>query len=154
MATVMTCVGLVLIGGCAERIEPLPICDVRKQGALSEQSGPMIVSAVPGAITDMPLNAVNVTDTRIIQKVMVQATNAKRLDNGSVQVWTRLVNCTDFPLQVEGRTHFFDEAQAPAEPVSAWQRVMLSARTFNVYSEISTGTDRVKSYMVEIREGK
>ena len=146
---------LSLVVGCAQqRIEPLPICDITKQSVRSQVSGPIIVSAFPGAISDMPLNAVNISDTRIIHKVLVQATNAKRLETGGIQVWTRLVNCTDFPLQVEGRTHFLDEKQTEVEPVSAWQRVMLPARTFNIYSEKSTATKEAASYLIEIREGK
>ena len=58
---------LSFVVSCADPgIEPLPICDVTKQSVRSEVSGPIIVSAVPGAISDMPLNAVNIADTRII----------------------------------------------------------------------------------------
>jgi hypothetical protein len=71
-----------------------------------------------------------------------------------VEVWARLVNCTDFPLQVEGRTHFLDQGQAPAEDVSAWNRVMLAPRAYGVYQERSIGAAGVSYYFVELREGK
>jgi hypothetical protein len=71
-----------------------------------------------------------------------------------VQVATRLVNCTDFPLQVEGRSHFFDEKNMEVEKPSAWNRVYLPARAIGTYSESSTDIRRVAAYLVELREGR
>jgi hypothetical protein len=68
-------------------------------------------------------------------------------------VMARLVNCTDVPLQVEGRTNFLDQAQIPTEPVSAWQRVHLPARALGMYQESSTDVHSVQSYLIELREG-
>ena len=136
-------------------IEPRPACDFN---ALMAQRGtpsqPVMVPQVPSTITETPLNAVNITDVSITNKVMVQSTNARRTPTGTVEVWTRLLNCTDFPLQVEGRTHFLDAAQAPAEGVSAWNRVILPARSFGVYHELSTSATRVTYYYVEVRDAR
>jgi hypothetical protein len=137
-------------------VEPRPQCDfnalVAQRGAPPTQ--PVLAPQVPGTMSEMPLNAVNITDVAITNKVMVQATTARRTPTGTVEVWARLVNCTDFTLQVEGRAHFLDEAQAPAEDVSAWNRVVLSARSFGVYRELSTNAARVRYYYVELREAK
>ena len=145
---------------CAEHVVPLtiqpgPACDFN---ALMAQRGaavqPALAPQTPSTITEMPLNAVNITDGAITNKIMVQTTNARRTPTGTVEVWARLVNCTDYPLQVEGRTHFLDAGQAPAEDVSAWHRVMLPARSFGVYRELSTNATRVSYYYVELREGR
>src|SRR5437773_4623160 len=136
-------------------IEPRPRCDfnalVAQRPAASQ---PAMVSSVPASMTEMPLNSVNLTDWTITNKVMVQSTNARRTPTGTVEVWARLVNCTDYPLQVEGRTHFLDDGRSPIEDASAWNRVFLPARSFAVYTEHSTNTARVKYYFVELREGR
>lgn len=136
-------------------VQPGPACDfnalVAQRGAPAQ---PVLAPQTPSTITEMPLNAVTITDVAITNKVMVQTTNARRSPTGTVEVWARLVNCTDYPLQVEGRTHFLDSAQAPAEDVSAWHRVMLPARSFGVYRELSTSATRVAYYYVELREGR
>jgi len=136
-------------------IEPRPRCDfnalVAQRPAASQ---PAMVPSVPASMTEMPLNSVNLTDWTITNKVMVQSTNARRTPTGTVEVWARLVNCTDYPLQVEGRTHFLDESQAPVEDVTAWHRVMLSPRSLGVYTEQSTNADDVRYYYMEVREGK
>jgi hypothetical protein len=146
----------VTLAACTGRVDPGPQCDFvayKQQLRAAEQQGPVMVPQTPGSITDIPLNAVNVTDPRISNKVMVQSTNARRLEDGQVQAYTRFVNCTDFALQVEGRTHFLTETQAEAEPPTAWQRVYLPPHTIGTYQETSTRTDGVDTYHIELREG-
>ncbi len=105
-------------------------------------------------MTDVPLNAVSMTDPAITNKVLVQTTGARRTEADTVEVMSRLVNCTDFPLQVEGRTHFLTAQQAPTESVSAWRRVFLPARAMGVYTELSASTTQVSSFIIEVREGR
>lgn len=132
-----------------------PFCDFnavereRQKGV----DGPALLPMVAGSMSVMPLNSVNVTDFRITSKVMVQEVTSRRTETGTAQVWTRMVNCTDFPLQVEGRTHFLDQGKAPVEQPSAWQRVYLSAKTIGTYSEKSTSTEDAAFYYIELREG-
>lgn len=144
--------------GCqtvAARIEPTPICNFNAlMAAPPGAPAPAQVPAAPAALTEMPLNSVNITDIAITNKIMVQSASARRTPTGTIEVWTRVVNCTDFPLQIEGRTHFLDEGQAPVEEVSAWGRVFLSPRSYGVYKESSTDIARVRFYYVEIREGR
>jgi hypothetical protein len=148
----------VLMVAACTGYEPYPVCDFRALDRAGTNqpspSGPALVSPVPGALQPMPLNTVNVTDHNILRKVMVQSVAARRTETRTVQVSAQLVNCTDYPLQVEGRTHFFDTAQVETEPASAWQRVMLSPRTVATYSERSVGADQAASYLVELREGR
>jgi len=148
---------LLVLTGCttAAIIEPRPICDFNVVAA--QRGAGSIPSEVPptlSGMTEMPLNSVSITDFAITNKIVVESTTARRNPSGSVEVWARLVNCTDFPLQIEGRTHFLDESRAPAEEGSAWHRVFLPPRSFTVYTETSTSTARVKYYFVEIREGR
>jgi hypothetical protein len=144
--------------GCqtATIIEPQPICNFSAMTAPPPGAAPTPaeVPAAPAPPLTMPLNAVNVTDFRLTNKIMVESTNARRHPTGTVEVWTRLVNCTDFPLQVEGRTHFLDEVRSPVEDVSAWHRIFLPARSYGVYNESSANVNRVRFYYVELREGQ
>lgn len=110
-----------------------------------------LVPAVPGTMTPIPLNSVSMTDPEITNTVLVQYTGAQRSPTGTVEVTTRMVNCTDYPMIVEGRTHFFDAGQRPVEPVSAWQRVHLPPRALGTYIESSTDAQRVQTYLTELR---
>ena len=93
-------------------------------------------------------------DGRKRGKIAVEKTDARRTETGTVEAWAILRNRTDHPLQIEGRTQFFDESQAPLEGPSAWQRVQLPPNSVATYRENSTNTDRVKHYYIEIREGR
>ena len=144
-----------LIAGC-QAVPPSIQCDFRTMQPQAVPTGPVLVSPIPGSITPIMigLNGVNITDGTISNKVMVQATNAKRLETGNVEVFARIVNCTDYPLQVEARTHFLDARQVDAEPMTAWNRIYLSARSIGSYSDRSTAGTAVESYLIELREGR
>ncbi len=156
-ATLGLALGLV---GCQPKvqvatIQPEPICNFNVQVA-QRQAAPAPAEVPPqaAALTPMPVNAVNITDYRITNKIMVESTNARRNPTGTVEVFARLVNCTDYPLQIEGRTHFLDEGRAPAEDASAWNRVYLAPRSYAVYREHSISVQAVRFYYVEVREGQ
>ena len=159
--TLAATLGLALgLAGCQPKvqvatIQPEPICNFNVQVA-QRQAAPAPAEVPPqaAALTPMPVNSVNITDYRITNKIMVESTNARRNPTGTVEVFARLVNCTDYPLQIEGRTHFLDEGQAPVEEVSAWGRIFLSPRSYGVYKESSIDVARVRFYYVEIREGR
>ena len=151
--TLGSCFGVL---GCAP-YEPYPVCDfsaLRAPSAEQVRAGPALVPPTEGAMVPMPLDTVNVTDPNILHKVMVQSASARRTETRTLQVSTQLVNCTDHPLQGEGRTHFFDGGQQASERPSAWQRLHLGPRTIATYGERSTGTDRAVSYLIELREGR
>ncbi len=136
-------------------IEPQPICNFNPVAAMpAAEPAPAAVPVAPSPVTEMPLNSVNITDVAITNKIMIQSANARRNPAGTVEVWTRLVNCTDYPLQIEARTHFLDEGRAPIEKASAWNRVFLPPRTYGVYNESSTDVQKVRYYYVEVREGR
>jgi hypothetical protein len=145
-----------IASGCEKQVALAPdvACDFTPMLTAMKKPGLAIVPPVPGTMTPIPLNSVSMTDGAITNKVLVQSTAARRTPTQTVEVFARMTNCTDFPLQVEGRTHFFDDKQAPEEPVSAWQRVFLPARSVGTYQEMSTGTSGVATYLIELREGR
>ncbi|MBF0178684.1 MAG: hypothetical protein HQM03_01525 [Magnetococcales bacterium] len=135
--------------------ESQPICDLDEyQKAIAIPREPELVPRIPGIVSKMPLNHLNITDKSILKKVMVHSLNVDRNEHGRIRVWARLVNCTEFPLQVEGRTHFLTDMQAPAEPVSAWKRVHLPPKTFSIYEIQSLTGKEAFSFLIEMREGK
>jgi uncharacterized protein YcfL len=87
-------------------------------------------------------------------KIAVETISTLRTATGTLQVETIIRNRTDYPLQVEGRTHFFDEQKLENEKPSAWQRVYLSPQAIATYRETSTGRAEVAHYYVELREGR
>lgn len=87
-------------------------------------------------------------------KIAVEATNSTRSETGTLQVWATLRNRTDYPLQIEGRTHFFGPGQEPVEGPTAWQRVYLDANSVAHYKEFSTKIKGIEYYYIEIREGR
>lgn len=87
-------------------------------------------------------------------KLAVESTNSRRTPTGTLEVWGVLRNRTDFPLQVEGRTTFFDQQQVPIEGPSAWQRLQLQPNSVAAYREYSIATSSVAYYRIELREGR
>lgn len=87
-------------------------------------------------------------------KIAVEGTGARRTPTRSLEVWAQLRNRTDFPLQIEARTQFFDRDEAPIEGPSAWKRIYLPANSTAPYREVSLGVDNREFYIVEIREGR
>jgi hypothetical protein len=147
-------IAAVLLAGCATP-EPAPICNMSAIAAQRQ------LAAVPSNVPDgtsplleMPLNSVSITDYMIIEKIYTRTVNARRTPTGTVEVYAQIINCTDFPLNIEARTQFYDAGQAPSEQVSAWRRMPLPARTSNTYREMSIGTKQAQYYMVEVRETK
>lgn len=126
-------------------------CKTGRARAGGKYNGPALVANVARSMTPIDLEAVQMTDKALTKNVIVEAMMAQRTETNTLQVMTRLVNCTKNPLQVEARSSFMDANQFPTEPVSAWKRVFLPALATGVYSESSIGRDKVASYFVELR---
>lgn len=145
--------GIAALAGCAQVQEPAPMCNMA--GIAAQRQLVALPAAAPGEpspLLEMPLNSVSITDYTVINKLFVRNVVAQRTPTGTVKVVSQIVNCTDHPLTIEARTQFYDQAQAPSEPVSAWKRLNVAARTLNTYSESSIGTRNVQYYMVEVKE--
>ena len=108
---------------------------------------------VPGPDTGVRFNNVSLVDSSLQGKIAIQGSGWSRTATGTAQLWVQVRNRTDYFMQVEARTQFFDAAKVPLEGPSAWQRLMLSPNTITTYRENSTGSD-VAYYYVEIREGR
>ncbi len=142
---------LLLLNGCVQ--EPAPMCNMAGIAAQRQLVAmPAMLPGQPSPLIEMPLNSVNITDFAIMNKVFVRTANARRTPTGTVEVIAQVINCTDYPLNAEARTQFYDAAQVASEPVSAWKRFNLPPRSSNTYRESSIGTRTVDYYMVEMRE--
>lgn len=142
-----------VMSGCAQIQEPAPVCNM--EGIARQRQLVALPAATPGdpsPLIEMPLNSVNITDFNVMNKLFVRQVQAQRTATGTVAVAATIVNCTDYPLNVEARTQFLDGAQAASEPVSAWKRLHLQPRTYNTYGESSIGTGQVQYYLVELKE--
>lgn len=87
-------------------------------------------------------------------KVTVEQTESSRTDTGTMEVLTILRNHTNFPLQIEGRTQFFDSNKSPVEGMSPWQRVQLPPKSIGTYKTVSNKREEVEFFYIEIREGR
>lgn len=105
----------------------------------------------PGA--QIRWNNVALLDQSIANKIATEATNTRRTATNTVEVWATLRNRTDFSIQLEARTSFYDVNQGPLEGPSSWQRLFLPPNGTVSYSEFSTRTD-VGYYTIEVREGR
>lgn len=100
-------------------------------------------------ILDQELQAINGPG-----KIAVESTGARRTPTGTLEVWALIRNRTDHPLQLEGRTNFFDSQQAPIDQPTAWKRFYLPPLAVATYKGQSTLIHGIQYYMVELREGR
>ncbi len=91
---------------------------------------------------------------RTTGKLAVEATDSERSGSGTLEVWATIRNRTDYPLQIEARVQFFDEAEAPMEGPSAWKRIHLPPNGTGIYRERSLGVERIAHYYVEVQEAQ
>ena len=114
---------------------------------------PALMPPLAGTMAPVPINTARVVDAQVANKVLIQAVAARRTETGTVEVQLRLLNCTDFPLQLQGRTMFLDANLMDTEAPSVWRRVFLPPRSIAQYSELSTGFRNIANFSIEIREG-
>ncbi len=112
-----------------------------------------------GSLTNR-LNTVTIVDNALLggpgklDRVSVESSSSHRTPTGTLEVWAVLRNMTDYPMQIEGRTQFFDRDQVPLAAPTSWTRVHLPANSTATYRGLSTHADEVGYYTVEIREGR
>jgi len=106
---------------------------------------------LPG--TQIRWNNVSLLDKSIRNKILVEASNSRRTATDTLEVWALFRNRTDYSLQIEARTSFFDASQAPLEGPTAWQRLMLPPNAHGHYKEFSTN-EEIGFYTIEVREGR
>lgn len=129
-------------------------CKIGKARSQGRYHGPALVANVPKAMTPIDLEAVQMTDKAVTKAVIVEAMMARRTETDTLQVMTRLVNCTKDDIQVEARSNFMDADQMPTEAASIWKRIFIPALSTGVYTESSIGRDKVASYFVELRSAQ
>ena len=100
------------------------------------------------------LNSVSILDESISNKLSVNATDSRRTDTGTLEVWAIIVNRTSHPQQIEARVQFFDVQKAPIDGPSSWKRLPMSANASVTYKMSSLQTDRVGYYHIEVREAR
>jgi hypothetical protein len=89
-----------------------------------------------------------------VGKIAAESTNSRRTSTGTLEVWAVIRNRTNYPLQIEGRTTFFDRDKVPCEEPTAWQRLYLQPNSAVTYRDFSTKLHEVNYYYIEIREGR
>ncbi len=146
-----TAIGVFSAGGAATAVAPTVKCDFRPYERVM-RAGPALISDVPGTMNSIPLNAVQIVDKNIHKKILPQAVFSKLTPTGSVEVMTRLVNCTDYNQEVLARTSFMDMNQMPLEQATVWKRVFLAPKSTQVYSEKSISVG-VGYFLIEVDEG-
>src|SRR6185295_7855260 len=118
----LAALGLLVIGlsACATSAPPgrTTTCDPKALDHARLPAGPTLQAQLPGTFTPIPLNQVTMIDPAMTRWLMVQAVGASHTETGTAKVMTRVVNCTNETVQVEGRTHFLAADQTPTEPVS------------------------------------
>lgn len=149
----LTMIGLltVLLTACSTVVQEGASPGVRVQEARAPQAGIRLNTV---QIIDDGLQQWQGKDSQRWSKISVESTNSRRTATGTLEVWGVLRNRTDYPLQIEGRTTFFDQYEVPSEKPTAWRRVMLPPNGVTAYKELSVGTNDIAYYYIEIREGR
>ena len=70
-------------------------CDFAPYMAAKQMPQLALVPNQPGTMTPIALNSVSFSDTFTAERVLVQYTGAQRTPTGTVEVTTRMFNCTD-----------------------------------------------------------
>ncbi len=145
-----------LLSSCSTPAPPgrVVLCDAKALERGRLPTGPALSAQIPESFTPIPLDQVTFVDADMTRWLMVQSVSAGRSPTQTVEVMTRVVNCSNDPVQIEGRTHFLDIGQRPTEQVSAWRRVMIPPRSIGVYQETSVKTAEVSNYLIELRNGR
>jgi len=144
------------------RATPLVAALCLTVGCATIDEGPSYAENV--SPVDVRLNTVNILSDSLHKttggllgakhkgKIEIDRTHITTAGNNLPQVIVVIRNRTDHPLQVEGRTSWFDPAGIPVDGPSAWQRVFLPPNSVNTYRETSI-SNQATQYYVEIREG-
>jgi uncharacterized protein YcfL len=127
---------LLLLSGCRST--------VLEEGPHAAVRNPQIQIAMNNAV---------LTDDSLAGKIAVEQTNWSRSENGMPQVWALLRNRTDYRVQVEARTRFYDAQRAPLSGPMAWERISLGPNNTETYRANGAQAD-VGFYSIEIREGR
>lgn len=146
-----------MLAACATAPAPpgrTTTCDARALEQSTLASNGALTPQLPGTFTPIPLDQVTMLEPGMARWLMVQSVGASRTETNTMQVVTRLVNCTDQTVQVEGRVHFLASDQSATEPVSAWRRVIIPARSIGSYRESSVAVREVSNYLIELRQGR
>jgi hypothetical protein len=112
----------------------------------------VLVPAIKGTLHPIALSTVSITDTALLRRIVVQDVKAMRSETGQLNVYARIVNCTDYPIILEARTQYLDAQQVIAEPVTGWKRLYLPARTLGNYQEASIKQPMPDTFLIELRE--
>lgn len=151
--TISTLIACVLLGtsGCAtDTRKPVVECGFPSQAA--PPPGTALVATQYGAISPIPLDAVQFTDRTLSRQVAAQSLNARRSPTNTVEVSARFINCTDAPLVLGARTNFMDGTERAVEQASAWKNVVMQPRAMGDYSESSMSA-QAEHYVIELRNG-
>ncbi len=142
----------VMVSACAGKPPVVVECTGGNRGNASD--GPALVGQNYGArMSTIPLDAVQYTDKRIARRVAVQSMYAQQTQTRNVAVGARFVNCSTASVALGVRTSFLDATLRPTEAASAWKTVYVPAKSTATYDEISVDRDRVKHYLIEVRDG-
>ncbi|MES1201811.1 MAG: hypothetical protein ABUS57_10230 [Pseudomonadota bacterium] len=154
LAASLTVAALGFAGAAQAQPARAPVkCDIRPlMGNAPPPQGPALIAATPGTAVPMPLNTVNIISKSIRNKVVVQGVSATRTETGTVSVTVQLLNCTDYPLQVQSRAQFFGAGNVMNEQPSAWKRSFLPPRSVTGFNTSSLGA-KSESFLVEVQEG-
>ena len=141
-----------LLASQAEARENRPVkCDIGDAKRSASTGGPALVANVPSAMTPIDLNAVQMTDKKLANRVVVEGVFARRTETNSVEVITRFVNCTKKVVELDARSSFMDADQVPTEDSTFWKKLILQPKATGVYRGLSIGRDEIKYYLVEVR---
>jgi hypothetical protein len=141
---------LICLAGCVSQPPLVTQCRWPLKG--DRTAGPALVGHEYGPqTTPIPLNSVQFSTQAAANSLAVQNLYAARTPGNTTSVTARFISCSNANLAIRVRTSFMDRNQAPTEPASAWQTVILQPHLTATYAENSTSRN-VANYLIEITQ--
>ena len=139
------------------------LCAALVQGCQTKDEGPL-----RGLATDNPeqrMDSIRVLDAALMERkknlfrkyvnkarIVIEKEGLGITDTGLAEVWVVVRNLTDQPLNLEGRTTWFDVDEAPIESRAGWRRFFVPPHSTETYRDTAVYSSAMH-YQVDIRVG-
>ena len=139
------------------------LCVAILPGCQTKDDGPLRGLAVDNLVQEM--DSIRILDGSLmnrkkktfggkvnVARIVIEKEGVGATDTGLAEVWVVVRNLTNQPLNLEGRTTWFDIDEIPVESPSNWQRFFVPPHSTETYRDTAVYS-RAMHYQVDIRVG-
>lgn len=139
------------------------LCAAAIQGCHTNDPGPLRGLATNNP--DQQMDSIRILDRSLMarqkklfgnfvnkSRIVIEKEGVGATDTGLPEVWVVVRNLTDQPLNLEGRTTWFDIDEVPIDTRSGWHRFFVPPHSTETYRDTAVFS-RATHYQVDIRVG-